>query len=484
VGKNLSGFEILVSNHFPYFPILISIGLIITFYLVYQKKIAIEESEEKLKKYREKRGIKYEMKDQEERKAIELELKFTPRGLYYPGERKVVVYSKFPHPLHGYETKGIKAIKEKYPEYWKEIEEILLKAIKEPYDNKVTTKDTSKPLEKMEKDELYSKFDEVKRKIKEKLEDERKKYESLKNLQYFIGDLLEYLASIHPKFIGVVNPYLVLSPEEAKKMIKLLLKEMYQVSLYLPEKFKELPSKIEKAVRSSLYSLEGEKYVYDLYMMKKEIEKEIEKESSIRQIYKELEEISQFLAESPQTRLEKIAVHISVEAHETGHAIFYTSILREEERRLFYSTEIFSFFDEGFADAFRLYYIAGQVEKGYLPLDVLKLAARERKMNYENVLKLLEYGKDVGIYLNYVIGDKIFHLDKAWEEIEKLSSEELSPEEFRKKVREIRKIIGSRIEYISGIIKSPIPFEEKYKKLKEIKEEAHEDIFGFRVSEH
>lgn len=475
VGKNFSGFEILVSNHFPYFPILISIGLIITFYLVYQKKIAIEESEGKLKKYREKRGIRYEMKEQGEKEGIELELKFTPRGLYYPWERKVVVYSNFPHPLHGYETKGIRAIKEKYPEYWKEIEEILLKAIREPYDNKVTT---------LEKDELYSKFDEIKRKIKGKLEDERKEYESLKNLRHFIEDLLEYLASIHPKFIGVVNPYVILSPEEAKKSIKLLLKEMYQVPLYLPEKFRELPSKIEKAVRSSLYSSEGEKYVYDLYMMKKEIEREIERESSIGQIYKELEEISQFLAESPQTRLEKIADHISVEAHETGHAIFHTSILREEEKRLFYSTEIFSFFDEGFADAFRLYYIAGQVEKGYLPLDVLKLAALDRKMNYENVLKLLEYGKDVGIYLNYVIGDKIFHLDKAWKEIEKLSSEELSPEEFRKKVREIRKIIGDRIEYISGIIKSPIPFEEKYKKLKEIKEEAHQDIFGFKISEH
>ena len=475
VGKNFSGFEILVSNHFPYFPILISIGLIITFYLVYQKKIAIEESEGKLKKYREKRGIRYEMKEQGEKEGIELELKFTPRGLYYPWERKVVVYSNFPHPLHGYETRGIRAIKEKYPEYWKEIEEILLKAIREPYDNKVTT---------LEKDELYSKFDEIKRKMKGKLEDERKEYESLKNLRHFIEDLLEYLASIHPKFIGVVNPYVILSPEEAKKSIKLLLKEMYQVPLYLPEKFRELPSKIEKAVRSSLYSSEGEKYVYDLYMMKKEIEREIERESSIGQIYKELEEISQFLAESPQTRLEKIADHISVEAHETGHAIFHTSILREEEKRLFYSTEIFSFFDEGFADAFRLYYIAGQVEKGYLPLDVLKLAALDRKMNYENVLKLLEYGKDVGIYLNYVIGDKIFHLDKAWKEIEKLSSEELSPEEFRKKVREIRKIIGDRIEYISGIIKSPIPFEEKYKKLKEIKEKAHQDIFGFKISEH
>jgi hypothetical protein len=32
-------------------------------------------------------------------------------GLYYPQERKVVVYSTFPHPLPGYETKGIRAIK-------------------------------------------------------------------------------------------------------------------------------------------------------------------------------------------------------------------------------------------------------------------------------------------------------------------------------------------------------------------------------------
>jgi hypothetical protein len=46
---NLSGFEILIGNHFLFFPVLLSIGLIITFYLVYQKKIAIEEIEEKLK---------------------------------------------------------------------------------------------------------------------------------------------------------------------------------------------------------------------------------------------------------------------------------------------------------------------------------------------------------------------------------------------------------------------------------------------------
>jgi hypothetical protein len=289
-------------------------------------------------------------------------------------------------------------------------------------------------------------------------------------------DLLEYLVSIYPKYIGLAHPDVVLSPEEAKKRIKLLLNEIYQEPLYLPEKFKELPSKIKKAVYSSLYSSEGEKYVYDLYMMKKELEKELEKESFVPQIYKKLEEISQFLAASPQTRLEKIAEHISVEAHETGHGVFYTSILKEEEKRIFYSTGLFEFFNEGFADAFSLYYIAGQVERGYLPLDVLKLAARERKMTYEYVLKLLEYGKNVQAYWNYVVGDLIFCLDKAWKEIEKLS-----PEEFRKKVREIRRMIGNRIEYVSGIIKSPIPFEEKYKKLEEIKEEAYEKIFGFRL---
>jgi hypothetical protein len=483
-GKNLSGFEILVSN-FPYFPILLSICLIITFYLVYQKKIAIEEIEGKLKKYREKRGIEYETRGSWESKGAELQLPFDPAGLYYPTKRKVVVYSSFLPPLPGYETRGVKVMKEKYPEYWKEIEELLLKAIKEPYSRKETPKGISKLLKKMkifknEEDELYSKFNKLKRKIIGKLEYERKKYRSLMSLRYIIDDLLDYLVSIRPEFIDIVHPYVLLPPEEAKKKISVLLQEMHHLPLYyLPDKFKKLPLTIEKAVHASLYSSQVEEYFYDLYMMKKELEEEIEKVSSFQQIDKELEEIAQFLVASHQTKLGKISEHIFREAHETGHGIFHTSFLKEEETRAFYSTGLFGFFDEGFADAFTLYYIAKQVEKGYLPLDVLKLVARRERGLLEHVLKLLESGKEVGIYLNYVVGDKIFYLDKAWEEIERLSPEELSPEELRRKVREIRKMIGSRIEYVSGIIKSHIPFEEKHKKLKEIKEEAHEDIFGF-----
>jgi uncharacterized membrane protein len=367
--RNPSGFEILIGNHFLFFPVLLSIGLIITFYLVYQKRIAIEEIEEKLKEYREKRGIEFEMRERGERIGKEFRLPFGPAGLYYPTERKIVMYSSFPHPLSAYETKRVRVIKEKYPEYWKEIEELLLKAIKEPY---------------AKKNELYSKFDELKEKIKMKLKGEEKKFKSLINLLY------------------------------------------------------------------------------------------LTKVRFVKQIEKELEEIAQFLAASPKTKLEKISEHIFIEAHETGHAIFH-SFFKEKERA-FYSTRIARFFSEGFADAFTLYYIAKQVERGYLPLDVLKLAAHTRKQLLEYVINLLESGKEVGIYLNYVVGDIIFYLDKAWEEIEKLSPGELSPVEYRKKVREIRSMIGNRIEYVIGIIKSPIPFEEKYKKLEEIKIEAYKKI--------
>ena len=368
---NLSGFEILIGNHFLFFPVLLSIGLIITFYLVYQKKIAIEAIEEKLKEYREKRGIEYEMRERGERIGKEFGLPFDPAGLYYPAERKIVMYSSFPHPLSAYETKRVRLIKEKYPEYWKEIEELLLKAIKEPY---------------AKKNELYSKFDELREKIKMKLKGEDKKFKSLINL----------LCLTKVRFV--------------------------------------------------------------------------------KQIEKELEEIAQFLAASPKAKLEKISEHIFIEAHETGHGIFH-SFFKEEEERAFYSTRIARFFSEGFADAFTLYYIAKQVERGYLPLDVLKLAAHRRKqLLLEYVINLLESGKEVGIYLNYIVGDIIFYLDKAWEEIEKLSPKELSTEEYRKRVREIRKMIGNRIEYVIGIIKSPIPFEEKYKKLEEIEREAYKKI--------
>jgi hypothetical protein len=138
-----------------------------------------------------------------------------------------------------------------------------------------------------------------------------------------------------------------------------------------------------------------------------------------------------------------------------------------------------------------LYYTAKQVEKGYLPLDVLKLVVRRQKIPLEYVIGMSKSEKGVKSYLDYAVeshipyavGDKIFRLDEIWKEIEKLSREELSPEEYRKKVREIRRRIGNRIEYISGIIKSPIPFEEKYKILKEIKEEAYKNIFGFEISE-
>ena len=489
--KNLSGFTILISNHFLFLPILLSIGLIITFYLVYQKKIAIEEIEEKLKKYREKRGIKYEMGEMEPSD-------FT--GLYYSQERKVVVYSTFPHPLPGYETEGIRAIKEKFPKYWKEIEELLLKAIKELYSQKEAQKGMSKILKKImkifknknEEDELYSRFNKLRREIERELKDEREKYESLIILNRFVDKLLGYLASIHREVTDIVHPNVLLPPEEAKKNISLLLQEMHRHPLYyLPEKFKKLPLTIEKAMCSSLFSPQGEKYIYDLYMMKKELEEEIEKVRSFLQIDRELERIAGFLSTSPESKLKDISKHIFIEAHETGHGIFH-SFFKEEEKETFYSTGLFEFFDEGFADAFTLYYTAKQVEKGYLPLDVLKLVASRQKIPLEYVIGMPKSEKGVKSYLDYVVksyipyavGDKIFRLDEIWKEIEKLSPEELSPEEYRKKVREIRRMIGNRIEYVSGVIKSTIPFEEKYKRLKEIKEEAYKNIFGSRVEEY
>jgi uncharacterized membrane protein len=52
--KNLSGLAILVSNHFLFFPILLSIGLIITFYLVYQKKNSDRRDRRKTEKIQRK----------------------------------------------------------------------------------------------------------------------------------------------------------------------------------------------------------------------------------------------------------------------------------------------------------------------------------------------------------------------------------------------------------------------------------------------
>jgi hypothetical protein len=331
---------------------------------------------------------------------------------------------------------------------------------------------------KNEEDELYSRFNKLRREIERELKYEREKFESLIILHRFIDKLLGYLTSIHREVTDIVRPNVLLPPEEAKKNISLLLQEMHRLPLYyLPEKFKKLPLTIEKAMRSSLSSLQYEKYIYDLYMMKKELEEEIEKVGSFLQSERELERIAGFLAASSESKLKYISKHIFKEAHETGHGVFH-SFFKEEEKKAFYSTGLFRFFDEGFADAFTLYYTAKQIEKGYLPLDVLKLVARHQKIPLEYVIGMSKSEKEVESYIDYVVGDKIFYLYKAWEEIEKLSPEELSPEEYRKKVREIRKMIGNRIEYVIGIIKSPIPFEEKYKRLKEIKEEAYKNIFG------
>jgi hypothetical protein len=446
-------FPLLTNTHLFTLIVLLLAFLSISFF-AYRKKIEIEEIEEKLKKYREKTKTTLEMKE------------IGPRGegSYYREENKIEMVSTFPHPLEGYETPAMQRVKTHYKEKWEELKEILLSAIKNPY------------LSPTEKEELLSRLDELEIEImkgKNLPEEEKLKLISLYKLDYLLDNLGNCL-------------YPPLGRDDIKKAVEWLQK-MAKFSIeyqkYLPSELKDLPANVEKLINEFLLlSLRSDSPIpyKDLKPLLNKIDEISNRVYNLKireglfsymiTLGREMKKIRSFLEASPENKLKDILDHIHTEAHETAHAIldnYFLKKLEKNERERFYSLEELRALDEGFADAFQFYFIAKEIEKGYLPFDALRQAAKDEKETLA--------GKKPKVY---AIGGMIFELNDIAKEIESIEVAKLSPLEIKEKVRDIRKRLSRRIEYVIGIIKnSSIPFDRKIQIFLEMERKSIKNLY-------
>ena len=249
-------------------------------------------------------------------------------------------------------------------------------------------------------------------------------------------------------------------PEEYEKLRNLLF-TLYENPSMLSKRRAELWYSLLEIEENLLEKIRGKQD--ELFISKKRND-EVEKLRKI--VIEELRKIREFI----QTPIieGRILCHITSEAHETGHAVFYHLI---ESVKSYCSTipPISKSIREGFANSFVIYYLLKQAEKGYLSPSALLDAFYEAESSYKFPKRCID--KSVK---KYIIGGLVFGLDGIGKELHEMYSPSiLLPEEFKRKLSRLRRKVGSNIEYIIGIIINPgISPKEKKKILKELEEDA------------
>jgi len=238
---NKSSFLILSDNKRVI--VLIIPSLLIVSFVLYKKTINIGEIERRLKRYREKRGVKYEIKKYEEEDVPSP----LPRGSYSYTEKKIEIEETFPHP----NSARMRLLQEVYPAKFKEIREILLSIIKNPEMNK------------KEEEELRSKFYRLKEDLYSKL-----RGEELKELRQEIDYIQKFINSPPEDRKLRIARYIIGAAHEHGHAI--LDDLLYRSGISkIPYAYKEFHSPAELA---SLH--EGFADAFSLYFMLKEVEKE------------------------------------------------------------------------------------------------------------------------------------------------------------------------------------------------------------------
>jgi Mg2+ and Co2+ transporter CorA len=117
------------TNFYPLIFISLAIILSLVFYVNRREIwIELEKIEEKSKKYRENRVKKLKVEEYEEFKKRHVDY----GGVYYPNKNEIYLPKYFPNPVEGYESKVFRILKERFPEEYREMQNILLKIIKNP----------------------------------------------------------------------------------------------------------------------------------------------------------------------------------------------------------------------------------------------------------------------------------------------------------------------------------------------------------------
>jgi hypothetical protein len=176
-----------------------------------------------------------------------------------------------------------------------------------------------------------------------------------------------------------------------------------------------------------------------------------------------LDKISYFINSPPEIRIELIARGIITEAHETAHGVFERIVYKDfgiPIRRI-YEDELLCVVDEGFAMAYSLYHLLSEIEKGSVSPKGIKPFTR--------LVEMLFIEKDPS---EHYFGAKLFGLKEICEKIENVNFSNLSSEEFRKVVGDLKKEVRERIEKVIGTLKrnpeilvSEESWESRYDKL-------------------
>ena len=179
-----------------------------------------------------------------------------------------------------------------------------------------------------------------------------------------------------------------------------------------------------------------------------------------------VDKINYFINSPPEKRIELIANGVITEAHETAHSVFERIVYKDfgiPIKRI-YEDELLCVVDEGFAMAYSLYHLLSEIEKGSVsPKGILSLT-RDVKILFINGPKYSGY--------RYYLGAKLFGLKEICEKIENVNFSNLSPEEFKKVVGDLKKEVRERIEKVIGTLKrnseivlSEKSLEERYEEL-------------------
>jgi hypothetical protein len=470
----------LANNNVPnfIFPLVI-IGLSVYIsgkaYNAYQRKMDLEEATRKLRKIREKDRRELVILDEyQERVGTSGRIVKTAGGypsllpyieVYYPVPPSLII------PLSEYESKGVKLVKKVAPDEWKRAQYLLREIIIHPY---YAPPNSQNEKERKEFERIKHEWEKIKESILEKskeISSQREPIEKLEGILFTIADNFSY---VFP-FAAITHPD-VLSPEEAMKNIYNALRELEDILNKHPflkvdcELIKTVTEKLIKIYNSGSFKNKEIFYeIHDKMFLLQRIRiylKDLLSSLDPAKINSVLDKISYFINSPPEIRIELIARGIITEAHETAHGVFERIVYKDfgiPIRRI-YEDELLHAINEGFAMAYSLYHLLSEIEKGSVsPRGIVPLTRD---------VEMLFIKKNDPNYLSYYLGAKLFGLKEICEKIENINFSNLSPEEFRKVVGDLKKEVREKIERVLETLKenreivvNEKSWEERYEEL-------------------
>ena len=465
----------LSNNNVPnfIFPLVI-IGLSVYIsgkaYNAYQRKMDLEEATKKLRKIREaykERLVVLDkpiLEEEEHGKEVSFGRRFPVFSLmevYYPIPPSLVISSS------EYESQGVRLIKKVAPYEWEKARHLLRDIIIDPYRAPPNSQNEK---EKEEFEKIKYEWEKIKKNIVEKSKEIYNQIDSVEKLKRIWLTVADNLFSLFP-FAGITHPDILLPPKEAIKSIYDALRDLEEISIRNPflsdycETITTVAKKLVEIYKSGSFNKEIEKEVYDEMFRLEKVKRGLDRLLSSldpANIHLVLNAINFFINSKPEIRIELIARGIITETHETAHSIIERVMRKYFGDRIIlkiYEDPLLLAISEGFAMAYSFYHLLSEIEKGSISPKSIKPLIGD--------VKLFLIGGTP-----YYFGAKLFGLKEICEKIENVNFSNLSPEEFKKVVGDLKGEIRERIVKIvealrknREIVISEESWESRYEKL-------------------